>query len=334
MTGRSFLITASPHLGAKDTTPTIMWSVVASLVPVVGVAIYYFGPSAVLVITAATGGAVLTELVFGSKGALKDGSAAITGALLGLTLPPGLPMWMAFLGGAFGIGFGKLIFGGLGQNIFNPALLGRAFLQAAFPVAITTWPALGGNWWSLRGDNLAIPFMSPTVADAMTGATPLGLMKFDHVITANSDLIMGSIGGSLGETSGVVILICGAYLAFRNHLNWRIPISILLTVAVLAGTLHMIDSVRYPGVVFMLFSGGLMLGAVYMATDMVTSPVTNGGCWLFGFGIGVLVVVIRLWGGLPEGVMYAILLMNAMVPFINRATQPRVFGTRVKEASS
>ncbi len=334
MTKRSFLITASPHLGARDTTPTIMWSVVASLAPVLGVAIYYFGPSAILVITAATAGAVLTELAFGPKGALKDGSAAITGLLLGLTLPPGLPVWMAFLGGVFGIGFGKLIFGGLGQNIFNPALLGRAFLQAAFPVAITTWPALGGNWWSLRGDNLALPLMSPTVPDAMTGATPLGLMKFDQVITGNADLIMGSVGGSLGETSGVVILICGIYLALRNHLNWRIPVSILLTVVVFAGLLHMIDSVRYPSAVFMLFSGGLMLGAVYMATDMVTSPVTNGGCWVFGFGIGFLVVVIRLWGGLPEGVMYAILLMNAMVPFINRATQPRVFGTHMKEARS
>ncbi|UCD23044.1 MAG: RnfABCDGE type electron transport complex subunit D, partial [Gemmatimonadota bacterium] len=238
------------------------------------------------------------------------------------------------LGGVFGIGFGKLIFGGLGQNIFNPALLGRAFLQAAFPVPLTTWPALGGDWWALRGDNFALPLMSPNVPDALTGATPLGLMKFEQVVTANTDLIMGSIGGSLGETSGIIILICGVYLALRNHLNWRIPISILLTVAVLAGGLHLLDPERYPTALFMLFSGGLMLGAVYMATDMVTSPVTNRGCWVFGFGIGFLVVVIRLWGGLPEGVMYAILLMNAMVPFINRATQPRVFGTKLKEANS
>jgi electron transport complex protein RnfD len=311
-----------------------MWSVVMSLVPVVGASIYYFGPSALLVIAAATLGAVLTELVFGPEGALRDGSTAITGILLGLTLPPGLPMWMAFLGGVFGIGFGKLIFGGLGQNIFNPALLGRVFLQAAFPVALTTWPSLGGDWWALRGDNFAIPLMSPNVPDALTGATPLGLMKFEQAATGNTDLIMGSIGGSLGETSGIIILLCGAYLVIRNHLNWRIPVSIFLTVAVLAGGLHLLDSVRYPSALFMLFSGGLMLGAVYMATDMVTSPVTNGGCWVFGFGIGFLVVVIRLWGGLPEGVMYGILLMNAMVPFINRATQPRVFGTRLKEANS
>jgi len=311
-----------------------MWSVVASLVPVVATAVYYFGPSAVLVIGTSTLGAVLTERSFGPRRALADGSAVITGVLLGLTLPPGLPIWMAFLGGGFAIGFGKLIFGGLGQNIFNPALLGRAFLQAAFPVAMTTWPSLDVSWWTLRGDNLALPLMSPRVPDALTGATPLGLMKFEHVSTAGANLIMGSIGGSIGETSGIVILICGAYLALRNHLNWRIPVSIFVTVAVFAGLLHLIDAARFPGPVFMLFSGGLMIGAVYMATDMVTSPVTNAGCWWFGLGIGILVVVIRLWGGLPEGVMYAILLMDAMVPLINRATQARVFVTRMQEASS
>ncbi|KPJ83862.1 MAG: electron transporter RnfD [Gemmatimonas sp. SG8_17] len=334
MTKPAFLLTASPHLGSGDSTPTIMWSVVASLVPVVGASVYYFGPSAVLVISAATLGAVLAERVFGPKGALRDGSATITGVLLGLTLPPGLPIWMAFIGGGFGIGFGKLIFGGLGQNIFNPALLGRAFLQAAFPVALTTWPALGGSWWSLRGDNLALPLMSASVPDAITGATPLGLMKFEQVTTDYSDLMIGSIGGSLGETSGIIILVGGLYLALRNHLNWRIPISIFVTVAVLAAVIHALSPERYPTALFMLFSGGLMLGAVYMATDMVTSPVTNKGCWVFGFGIGFLVVVIRLWGGLPEGVMYAILLMNAMVPFINRATQPRVFGTGLREVST
>ncbi len=330
---RNLLVTAAPHLGGQDTTPTIMWSVVGSLVPIVAASVFFFGPSAILVIFASCAGALLVEQFFGPKSALKDGSAIITGLLLGLTLPPGLPMWMAFVGGAFGIGFGKLIFGGLGQNIFNPALLGRAFLQAAFPVALTTWPATGGPWWSLRGANFAFPLMSGST-DAVTGATPLGLMKFEQVATENMDLIMGSIGGSAGETSGIIILLCGAYLAVRNHLNWRIPASILLTVAVLAGGLHLLDAARYPGPIFMLFSGGLMLGAVYMATDMVTSPTTNLGCWIFGFGIGFLVVVIRLWGGLPEGVMYAILLMNAMVPFINRATQPRVFGTKLKQVVS
>ena len=330
MTSPHRLITASPHLGVRDSTPKIMWSVVGSLVPIIAAATWLFGPSVPLVLLAATVGAVLTERAFGRRGSLGDGSAAITGLLLGLSLPAGLPLWMAFVGGAFGIGFGKLIFGGLGQNVFNPALLGRAFLQAAFPVALTTWPVRAGSWWALAGDNLAWPFTSPQVVDALTGATPLGLMKFEQVPTGLWDLAVGSTGGSMGETAGIVILLSGSYLALRNYLNWRIPVSIFLTVAILAALLSALDGVRYAGPLAMLFSGGLMLGAMYMATDMVTSPVTKLGSWVFGIGIGLLVVLIRYWGGLAEGVMYAILLMNAMVPFINRATQPRTFGARTR----
>jgi electron transport complex protein RnfD len=327
------LVTASPHLAGTHSTPRIMWTVVASLVPVIGAATWFFGPSAILVIAAATAGTMLTERVFGRPGSLRDGSGMITGLLLGLTLPPGLPMWMAFVGGMFGIGFGKMIFGGLGQNVFNPALLGRAFLQAAFPVALTTWPAQTASWWSLRGDNLAPPFLSARAPDVVTGATPLGLMKFEHQGTPLWDLMLGTTGGSLGETAGLLITVCGLYLAARNYLNWRIPASVLLSAAVFAGVLHLLDPGRYPDALFTLFSGGLMLGAWYMATDMVTSPVTNKGAWVFGGGIGLLVVVIRIWGGLAEGVMYAILLMNALVPFINRATQPRLFGTGRKAAT-
>jgi electron transport complex protein RnfD len=319
-------VSAAPHLAPPDSTPRIMWNVVGSLVPLVAAAVWFFGPTALLVIAAATLGALLPEWAFGRRGSLWDGSAAITGILLALTLPPGIPLWMAFLGGVFGIALGKLVFGGLGQNVFNPALLGRAFLQAAFPVALTTWPKPGQGFWALRGDTFALPLMGPRV-DAVTSATPLGLMKFEHAGTAFRDLLFGNTGGCLGETAGLLILVCGGYLALRNYLNWRIPAGIFATVAVFAGIFHLIDPARYPSPWFMLFSGGLMLGAVYMATDMVTSPVTNRGCWLFAFGIGFLVVVIRLWGGLAEGVMYAILLMNALVPFINRATQPRVFGT-------
>ena len=304
-----------------------MWSVVGSLLPIVVASTYFFGISAILVVAAATLGAVLTEAGFGSRQTLVDGSGAITGLLLGLTLPAGLPLWMAFVGGAFGIGFGKLIFGGLGQNVFNPALLGRAFLQASFPVAMTTFPALATDWWTLRGDNLALPFASARALDAITGATALGRMKFERQPTALADLVLGTTTGSLGETSGLLILLCAGYLALRNYLNWRIPASIFATVAGMAGLLHLVDPARYPGPLFMLFSGGLMLGAVYMATDLVTSPVTSRGCWVFGAGIGLLVVVIRLWGGLAEGVMYSILIMNALVPFLNRWTQPRVFGT-------
>lgn len=330
----SYLITASPHLRSPDSTPKIMWNVVGSLVPVIATATYLFGPSAVLVIAASTAGAMLTEGLFGTAGAWRDGSAMITGLLLGLCLPAGMPLWMPFLGGVFGIGFGKLIFGGLGQNIFNPALLGRAFLQAAFPVAITTWPAIEGvKWWSLRGANFALPLMGGAKVDVVTTATPLGLMKFEHTATAVGDLAFGNVPGSLGETSAIVILLCGAYLALRNYLNWRIPASILLTVAALSGVLHLVNA-AYPAAGFMLFSGGLMLGAVFMATDMVTSPVTSRGAWVFGVGVGLLVVLIRIWGGLPEGVMYAILIMNATVPSINRLTQPRVFGTSRAKAAS
>lgn len=302
-------LTASPHLKGPDSTLRIMWTVVVTLLPLVAAGAWYFGPRALGVVGAAVVGALVTERLFGPRNAIRDGSAVITGLLLGLTLPAGFPLWMAAFGGAFGIGFGKLIFGGLGQNVFNPALLGRAFLQAAFPVAITTWPAVRG-------------------VDAVTAATPLGLMKFEGEFSEPLPLMIGSTGGSLGETAGVLILLCGAYLAWKNYLNWRIPVSIFLTVAVFSEMLYLIDPTRYPSPLFMLFSGGLMLGAVYMATDMVTSPVTHTGAWIFGLGIGLLVVLIRVWGGLPEGVMYAILIMNALVPFINRATQPRVFGTQ------
>lgn len=325
MTTPPLVITASPHIRSQDSTPRIMWHVVGSLVPVVAAAAWYFGLSALLVIAAATAGALLVERAFGRTGSLWDGSAMITGLLLGLCLPAGMPLWMAFLGGAFGIGFGKLVFGGLGQNVFNPALVGRAFLQAAFPVAITTWPAAGQAFLAARGDTWALPFTQAR-ADVVTAATPLGLMKFEAKGTPLADLLLGSTGGSLGETAAILILLGGAYLAWRGYLNWRTPVSILLTVALFSGILHLVNP-RFPDPLFMLFSGGLLLGAVYMATDMVTSPITDLGRWIFGVGVGILVVTIRVWGGLPEGVMYAILLMNAVVPTINRATQPRVFGT-------
>ena len=325
---RKLLVTASPHIRGKASTPVIMWNVVASLVPIIIASIWFFGPSALLVIAATVTGAVLTEHALGKGTTITDGSAAITGVLLGLTLPAGLPMWMAGLGGVFGIAVGKIVFGGLGYNVFNPALLGRAFLQASFPIAMTTWPATAQRWWSLRGDNLALPFMHPRTADAITAATPLGLMKFEQKATALRDLVLGNTGGSLGETAGVLILLCGAYLAIRGFLNWRLPLAMLGTVAVFSLLLHTANAVRYPSPLVALFSGGLMLGAVFMATDPVTAPITNPGRWIFGIGAGALLVVIRMWGGLPEGVMYSILLMNTLTPFINQATQPRVFGTR------
>ena len=326
------LVSASPHLGPAVDTPTIMWNVVGSLVPVVAVATWHFGPSALLVVAAAIAGAAAPEAAAKGARTLRDGSAVLTGLLLGLSLPAGMPCWMAFLGGAFAIGVGKIVFGGLGQNVFNPALLGRAFLQAAFPVAITTWPAAAADWASLRGDNLAFPFTSPQAADVVTSATPLNLMKFERTPTDALDLFLGRTGGSLGETCDVLILLGGAYLAARNFLQWRTPLAIFATVAAFAAVLHAVDPVRFAGPLAMLFSGGLTLGAVYMATDPVTSPITARGSLVFGVGVGALVVLIRVWGGLPEGVMYSILILNALVPFINRATQPRPFGARTVPA--
>jgi electron transport complex protein RnfD len=183
------------------------------------------------------------------------------------------------------------------------------------------------EWSAWRGPNLAVPLWTGEApADVVTAATPLGLWKFEGEITDLFGLMVGNTGGSLGETAGILILICGGYLAARKYLNWRIPVGIFVSVFVFSEILFLIDGEAFPPPFFMLFSGGLMLGAMYMATDMVTSPVTNLGCWIFATGIGVIVVLIRVWGGLPEGVMYAILLMNALVPFIDRATQPKVFG--------
>ena len=332
MTAPDLIVTASPHLKDRDTTPRIMWTVAASLIPVILASAFFFGISAILVTLAATLGALLTERALSRPGTLRDGSAMITGLLLGLSLPPGIALWMAVLGGAFGVGFGKVIWGGLGQNGFNPALIGRAFLQTAFPVAITTWPTPGGDFFALKGDLFALPFMHP-VSDVVTSATPLGLFKFEQQLTPIVDLVLGTTGGSVGETSAIIIMLCGAFLAWKGYLNWRSPVSILLTVFALGGLLHFINPAKAPDALFMLFSGGLMLGAVYMATDMVTVPTTNKGRWWFGIGTGALVVIIRVYGGLPEGVMYAILIMNAFTPLINRATQPTVFGTRaLKEA--
>ena len=238
---------------------------------------------------------------------------------------------MGFLGGFVGICLGKVIWGGLGHNLFNPALLGRAFLQATFPIAMTTWvPATGdGGFFAIYPSNLALPFMQVSV-DAMSSATPLGMMKFEQIVTPLSDLAFGKINGSLGETSGVALLLGGIYLWARRDLDWRIPVSILATVILFSACLGLFDAERFPTPWFSVFSGGLLLGAIYMATDPVTSPVTPRGAWIFGIGVGALVMLIRVFGGLPEGVMYAILLMNSATPLIDRYTQPRVFGRGVE----
>jgi electron transport complex protein RnfD len=242
---------------------------------------------------------------------------------------------MVAVGGLICVAMGKALFGGLGYNTFNPALVGRAVLQAAFPVAMTTWiPGfMAGRFSSLPSSTLTLPFTEPTV-DAITSATPLALWKFSHEATPISELSMGFVSGSAGETSSVLIVLGGVYLIARNMMNWRIPASIFATVIVLSGALHLTDPSRYASPMFMLFSGGLMLGAMFMASDMVGSPMTSRGCYLYGALIGLVTVLIRTWGGLPEGVMYAILLGNAVTPHLDRWTQHKVYGTRGKEAAS
>ncbi len=327
------LLFHAPLLRQGMTTPKAMRDVIYALLPATGAALWFFGLGAVLIIGSCIVGAVLAEVVFAKREArgesLGDATGVLTGLLLGLTLPPGLPMWMAFLGGFVAISLGKVIWGGLGHNLFNPALLGRAFLLATFPIAMTTWmPAVGG-FFEVPASTLALPFMQAQV-DGVTSATPLGLMKFEQEVTPLANLVFGRTGGSLGETSGLLLLLGGIYLWLRRDLDWRIPVSILLTVVVFSAVLTLIDGERFPSPLFSLFSGGLMLGAIYMATDPVTSPVTPKGAWIFGIGVGVLVILIRVFGGLPEGVMYAILLMNAATPLIDRYTQPRVFGRGAK----
>jgi len=328
-------IRTSPHVLSGYSVDTIMFNVVLALLPAAAFAVYAFGLMALVTLGAAVATCLVTEQVFcrlaGRPTTLGDWSAAITGLLYGLTLPPALPLWMTVVGGVLAVGLGKSLFGGLGFNPFNPALVGRAFLQAAFPVAMTSWvPAFQpGRFGALPASTATLPFSVPLV-DGVSTATPLALWKFDRQATEWGDMALGFIGGSTGETCAVLILLGGAYLVARNMMNWRIPAAVLATVGVLSAGLHAVDPERYASAGFMLFSGGLMLGAIFMASDMVGSPMTGRGCLVYGGLIGVLVVVIRTWGGMPEGVMYAILLGNATAPHLDRWTRPRVYGTRGK----
>ncbi len=314
--GTPLLISSSPHFSTTDSVPKVMWSVVAALFPASAMAVYYYGLPAVILITVCVVSALLTEMLMnkmkGESFTIGDGSAAITGLLLALTLPPSLSLSAAALGSIFAISIGKQVFGGLGYNIFNPALLGRAFLQASFPVAMTTWTFP-------QTDKFA-------AIDAVTAATPLGMFKFEKVVTGYYDLLIGNIGGSLGETSALAVMIGGVFLLVRKYADWRIPLSYMGTVLIITGIFWLAAPQDYADPVFHLLSGGLMLGAFFMATDMVTSPITPRGSYIFGIGAGVILVVIRLFGGVPEGVMYSILLMNAFTPIINRKTRPKIFG--------
>jgi len=326
--GRLHLATA-PFAQSGLSTRRLMAEVLLGTVPVIAVATWTFGATALLVTAASALGACGSEWALVTRarrlGSLRDGSALLTGVLLALTLPPSVPLWMAFLGGAVAIVLGKVIWGGLGGNLFNPALVGRAFLQAAFPTALTTWTEPGRGFWQLPPTTLAPPLFQADV-DAVTTATPLALSKFEHVVTSAWPLLTGQVAGSLGETSGLVLIAVGLVLALRRVFDWRLPVATLASVAALGSVLHLAQPESAPPATFLLLSGGLLFGAVFMVTDPVTTPITPRGAWIFGFGVGALVVLIRLYGGLAEGVMYAILLMNALTPHVNAWTQPRIFG--------
>ncbi|MCF8197474.1 MAG: RnfABCDGE type electron transport complex subunit D [Sulfuritalea sp.] len=337
-------IRSAPHLKAAKSVETIMRHVVYSLLPICAFYIFQYGISALASILVVTIACLLTERALISTGTqagrLSDFSAVITGLLLALTLPPGFPLWMGAVAGVVAIALGKALFGGIGFNVFNPALVGRAFVQAAFPTAIATYTPsfLAGRFTEFIPSSLALPLMIPAGAaewlkakqfDALAGATPLAKWKFDGVVV-NADELLTSLSGHMAVgPAPALILLCGAYLAARRFMDWRIPVAILGSAALTAWLLFAIDPGRYPNPFFMLFSGGLILGAVYMATDMATSPVTPKGMWVYGALIGLLTVVIRYYSGLPEGVMYAILIGNAASPLIERITQPTPFGRGV-----
>jgi electron transport complex protein RnfD len=340
-------VSVSPHLRDKVTVPRIMWSVVLALVPALFGSVYFFGPRALWLVVAGILSAVITEAlcqkIRKKPVTVTDGSAVVTGILLTFCLPPGVPWWLPVLGSAFAIAIGKQVFGGLGHNPFNPALLGRAFLLASWPLHMTTdWraPSMG----TLSG------------IDVITSATPLSVLKEAHKILANpaatteqmvqarealaqlsssyGNLFWGNIGGSLGETSAILLLIGGLYLMFKRYIGWKIPLTFMGTVMIITGIFGGTDGLFTGDVLFHLLSGGLVLGAFFMATDMVTTPVTYRGRLIFGTGCGVITSVIRLAGGYPEGVCYSILLMNACTPLIDRWTKPRILGTgRRKQAS-
>jgi len=330
---------AAPHQHSGHSVPTIMRNVVYSMLPICGFSVWQYGLSALALLLTVTATCLTTErLLNRNANTLGDWSAAITGILLGLTLPPAFPLWMAIVAGFVAIAIGKAMFGGLGHNPFNPALVGRAFVQAAFPVAITTWvPAFSANRFSeFVPTTFTAPLMMPPDivgwvkqqgVDAFTGATPLARWKFENVSASAHDLLTGAVTASAGETSALLIFACGAYLAIRKFMDWRIPVAVLGSAALTAWAFQLVDPTHYPTPLFVLLSGGLMLGAIYMATDMATSPVTPVGVWIYGVIIGVTTVIIRYFGGLTEGVMYAILLGNALTPLIDRYTQPRVYGT-------
>ncbi|MBI3353990.1 MAG: RnfABCDGE type electron transport complex subunit D [Nitrospirae bacterium] len=326
------VVSSSPHAQSEETIEKIMYYVILALLPAAGVGIYFFGFNAIRVIVLSVVTAIISEALMqkamGRRIAVKDGSAVLTGLLLAMNLPSNAPWWLVIIGSAFAIVIGKQVFGGLGFNIFNPALVARVFLIISWPVQMTTWPK-------------PLPLFSKALVDAVTGATPLGLLKAELLLKDNIgevanismiDLIIGNVGGSLGEVSAIALLLGGIFLIYRNYISWHIPASFIGTVIIISGIFWIIDPTRYAGPLFHTVSGGLMLGAFFMATDYVTSPITPKGMLIFGFGCGLITILIRLFGTYPEGVSFAILLMNMVTPLIDKYIKPTLFG-EVKEGA-
>lgn len=318
------IVSLSPHAHGSDSVEKNMYGVIIALVPALLVSFYYFGLGSAIVCATSVVACMFFEWAI-SKFLLKqermticDGSAALTGLLLGMNLPSNLPIWMIIIGALIAIGVGKMTFGGLGQNPFNPALVGRCFLLVSFPTAMTSWP---------------VPGQLTAYADATTGATPLSIMKraikgedvLDQ-LPSSLDMLLGNSLGTIGEVCALALLLGFAYMLWKKIITWHIPVSILGTVFVLAGLLWLCDDRTYADPFQVLFSGGLMLGAIFMATDYVTSPMCPKGQIIYGVSIGFLTLVIRNWGAYPEGMSFAILIMNAFTPLINMYIKPKRFG--------
>lgn len=324
------IVSPSPHAYTDESVPKLMYGVIISLLPALAVSVYFFGTGMIIVSCVAVASCVLFEYLI-QRYMLKvapthlDGSALLTGLLLAFCLPSNIPFWMVMIGALAAVGIGKMTFGGLGNNIFNPALVGRVFLFISFPVAMTAWPE-PGQWMSYT--------------DAVTGATPLGLMKEGLAnrtvgeimpeVPSFLNLLLGKTMGSAGEVSALALLLGMFYMMYRRIISWHIPITILATVAIFTGILWLANPDRFADPLFHMLTGGLMLGAIYMATDYVTSPMTPKGMIIYGVGIGVVTVLIRVFGAYPEGVQFAILIFNGFTPLINKYVKPKRFGKEVK----
>ncbi len=316
-----YVISLSPHVHSGDSVRSNMLGVCLALVPALVASLIFFGLGALVVVVASVVSCVgaewlLSKYVLGRSGrSIMDGSAVLTGLLLGFNLPSNLPLWLIVVGAFVAIGVGKLTFGGLGQNPFNPALVGRVFLLISFPVQMTSWP---------------MPGQLMSYLDAQTGATPLAQAAMGQVseVPAAADLLLGHIGGSLGEVSALALIIGAAYMLWRRIITWHIPVSVLGTYAILQSLLYLAEPTANMSPAQGLLSGGLMLGACFMATDYVTSPMSPKGQLIYGAAIGALTVVIRTWGAYPEGMSFAILIMNAFTPLLNTYCKPTRFGEK------